>query len=143
MTLNKRMALSFVFAATLVILCLGARLFWVSQWNEAATDLKAGRGQEAMARLEVLAKLGSRKALILAGNAYAYGWGGMRKDRVLAASYLARADRGCSKKQSARACGTEEVAIAEAYATGTNGASLDPGEAQYWAEIAKLRRSDH
>jgi hypothetical protein len=135
--------LACVLVASIGLLTVGVfvRLFYIHTLDASVTDLKSSRGQLAVNRLHVTIWIGDRRALVLAGNAYAYGWGGLVRNRVLAELYLARADSECSAKGSKQMCGLEEEAIAKAYAAGENGVPFDETEARHWSKVAKLRKS--
>ncbi|MET3521488.1 MULTISPECIES: hypothetical protein [Mesorhizobium] len=100
--------------------------------------LKQEDGATALEHLKPLAQLGDKTAQTLVGSIYAYGWGGIPKSDADAVYWFDRIGSWgpLAIEDGADPAAPYELAVAKAYANGTDGVKADPAESLKWLKLA-------
>ena len=125
--------------ATLVVLAITIVGLFVTrnyEMNLGVLALKDRNGEEALRRLEPLARVGDGTAQFQLGCMYALGWGepGVPKSEKNAIYWFERA--GFQAENGVDPAAPAEMEVAESYARGTDGAKADPVESAKWLRLA-------
>lgn len=99
---------------------------------------EANSGEAALRELKPLAYLGDGTAQSLIGYAYALGWGGVQRHETEAIYWFRRSGprAGTGTRGSADPAAEHELAVADAYANGADGAVRDSVESIKWLRLA-------
>jgi TPR repeat protein len=127
-----------LWAAVILVIAVGLVLGRNYQLDSAAAAFKVGKGSTAIGKLKPLAALGDRKAQVLLGYAYAYGWAGVPQNDEQAMGWFSHSavfgSGGPTTQGNPGAA--EALSVAEAYATGSEGVPPDGQKSKKWMQLA-------
>src|SRR5258705_8498369 len=126
-----------VCAAVILVIAVGLILGRNHQLDSAAAAFKVGNGSTAVAKLKPLAVLGDRKAQVLLGYAYAYGWAGVPQNDEEAMDWFSHSAVFASEGTAQDNHGAlEALSVGRAYATGSEGVGANPEKSKKWMRLA-------
>ena len=122
----------------LAVTGMGLLLLRNDQMDRGVRALKEENGAVALERLKPLALLGDKTAQMLVGSIYAYGSGGIPKSDVDAIYWFHRLGSfgPVVVEEGVDSAAPYELAVAKAYAHGTDGVKADPAESLKWLKLA-------
>ena len=122
----------------LAVTGMGLLLLRNAQMDRGVRALKEENGAVALERLKPLALLGDKTAQMLVGSIYAYGSGGIPKSDVDAIYWFHRLGSfgPVVVEEGVDSAAPYELAVAKAYAHGTDGVKADPAESLKWLKLA-------
>lgn len=135
----KKLILRVVFGvAVLLAVLVGLILLRNHQLEAAVYALKTEKGAIALEKLKALTQLGDKKAQMLVGYTYAYGWGGVAKDKMNAIFWFRRCGStvGHVAENGIDPAASFELSVAKTYASGGEGVEANPIESIIWLELA-------
>lgn len=130
-----RLLISVIVLSAVIV---GLLLLRNHQMEAGVYALKTNNGAIALEKLKPLAQLGDKKAQMLVGYIFAYGWGGVTKNDMDAISWFRRCRSvlGHVAEDGIDPAATFELSVAKAYAEGKEGVEVDPVESEKWLELA-------